>query len=163
MLIKCPVNPGDVDSLLALYAQAWWTKDRSRDEVAAMLLASDLTACVMDDHGTMVGFVRALTDWRYKAVVMDLIVDEEHRGQAIGKLPAKASSETREWLKSRTSNSTVTLTWSPITKKLDSVSRQIRASCDSHVPDPPQSPKLFSCSWTARPKRSAAPSDHMVK
>lgn len=79
-----PVGAEHVDDLLQLFAQAWWTKERTRDQIIGLLDRGDLTAGMISD-GRLVAFVRAFTDWRFKAMVMDLIVDEPIRHTGVSR------------------------------------------------------------------------------
>ena len=51
-----------------------------------MLQHSDIVAGVKNTSSNLVGFVRVLTDYVYKATIYDLVVHPEWRGRKIGKL-----------------------------------------------------------------------------
>ncbi len=80
------LSEGQIDRLVALYDAEWWTRGRSRADVAAMLAGSDLTLGIVTDAGELVGFVRALTDGVFKAMIFDVIVAPSHRGLGAGDL-----------------------------------------------------------------------------
>lgn len=80
-----PVTPEAIEDLMHLFAQAWWTQDRTPDDVVKVLHTSDFTAGFSDSSGRLVAFVRILTDWHFKAIVMDLIVDAEYRRAGLGR------------------------------------------------------------------------------
>ena len=74
------------EDLLELYRQAWWCRDRRREDVRRMLQHTDTLVGFQDvDSHKLVGFARVLTDHVYKALVFDVIVAESHRGQDIGR------------------------------------------------------------------------------
>jgi predicted N-acetyltransferase YhbS len=74
-----------VDQLLASYEREWWTRGRSRSEVAAMLAESDLVLSAVErDGGRLAGFVRAITDGIFRATIFDLIVEPRWRGRGLG-------------------------------------------------------------------------------
>jgi len=71
--------------LHALFQKEWWTAARSLDEVDDMLrLATHRYAIrhVASDH--LVAFARVVTDGIFKALIFDVIVDDAHRGEALG-------------------------------------------------------------------------------
>ena len=78
------VGPEWVDGVLALYADAWWTSSRTRDEVAALLAASDAAVGLVDDDGLLVAFARALSDGTHRAVVFDVIVASARQRDGLG-------------------------------------------------------------------------------
>lgn len=84
MDVVMPVPAEMADEVVGLFAQAWWTNHRTRDEVVDLLARSDLTAGIVQD-GRLVAFVRVFTDWRFKAMVMDLIVHEPRRSEGLGR------------------------------------------------------------------------------
>ena len=73
--------------LMALFAEQWWTKDRTVDDVAAMLEQTDLIASLTDsDTDDLLGFARVITDFTFVAVLLDVIVAEASRGNGFGAL-----------------------------------------------------------------------------
>lgn len=70
--------------LLRLYQSEWWTKGRTLEDVRLMLQNSSLLIGLCDS-GRLVAFVRVLTDYVYKAMIFDVIADENYRGQGVGK------------------------------------------------------------------------------
>jgi ribosomal protein S18 acetylase RimI-like enzyme len=72
--------------LLALFASAWWASARADAAVARMLAGSDVVVALVDPAcDRMVGFARAISDQTFLAVVLDVIVDPNYRGQGLGK------------------------------------------------------------------------------
>ncbi|HEY3510433.1 GNAT family N-acetyltransferase [Kribbella sp. NPDC051137] len=57
--------------------------DRTPADVERLLANSDLAFAVLDDD-KLVGFARVLTDYTYVALMLDVIVDESHRGTGVG-------------------------------------------------------------------------------
>lgn len=66
------------------YRKEWWTKERSFQDTTRMLTHCDLLQFCFDDKDHIVGFARVLTDFTFKAMIFDVIVAEEHRGQGLG-------------------------------------------------------------------------------
>lgn len=70
--------------LYALYCKEWWTQGRTFDEMTDMLVHSDLVLGCCSDDGQLVGFARVLTDYTFKALIFDVIIDEDFRGHGLG-------------------------------------------------------------------------------
>lgn len=70
--------------LQALYASEWWTKERTPKEVERVLDNSQLTIGLLDKRGHLIAFARVLTDFRFKAIIFDVIVREDRRGEGLG-------------------------------------------------------------------------------
>jgi GNAT superfamily N-acetyltransferase len=85
--IRRRLTASQVGDLLRLYAGEWWTKDRTPADVERMLASSDLVFAVVESSsGRAVGFARVLTDRVYTALILDVIVAPEYRGQGLGRL-----------------------------------------------------------------------------
>ena len=96
MSVEYRVNaPIDPDQLLPLYAQASWASNRTAAGIAAMLAHTFIHISAWNGP-RLVAFARAVTDTVYRAVVDDVIVDVDHRGQGIGtELMARLGHELR--------------------------------------------------------------------
>jgi GNAT superfamily N-acetyltransferase len=77
---------GDLpEQLHRLYLDEWWTHRRELDDVRRMLDGSDVVIGFVDeDTGALAGFARVLTDFVYKALVLDVIVQSGYRGTGLG-------------------------------------------------------------------------------
>jgi GNAT superfamily N-acetyltransferase len=77
---------GDLpEQLHALYLQEWWTHRRNVDDVRRMLEGSDVVLGFVDDEtGRLAGFARVITDFVYKALVLDVIVQADYRNVGLG-------------------------------------------------------------------------------
>lgn len=74
------------DDLRRLYEREWWTRGRSEAEVRCLIDQSDVIVAFCEaDSRRLVAFARVLTDFAIKALIFDVIVDSEYRGQGIGK------------------------------------------------------------------------------
>lgn len=80
------LEPHHIPDLCALYASTWWSQTRQLNEVETMLAHSDEVMGLLD-HQThrLVGFVRLLTDYTYRAVVFDVIVHPDYRDRGLGR------------------------------------------------------------------------------
>jgi GNAT superfamily N-acetyltransferase len=69
-----------------LYSRQWWTRARTLEDVKKMLASSDLLFAYWDDEvKKLAAFARVLTDHVYRAMIFDVIVDEQFRGIGLGK------------------------------------------------------------------------------
>jgi GNAT superfamily N-acetyltransferase len=77
---------GDLpEQLHALYLQEWWTHRRNVDDVRRMLDGSDVVLGFVDhETGRLAGFARVITDFVYKALVLDVIVQADYRKTGLG-------------------------------------------------------------------------------
>jgi GNAT superfamily N-acetyltransferase len=73
----------EVAEVLALFAHAAWTKQRTRAQVQRMLRGTDVLVLARR-RGRPMGFARMITDGVFRAFVEDVIVAPEGRGQGIG-------------------------------------------------------------------------------
>jgi GNAT superfamily N-acetyltransferase len=74
-----------IGQLVDLYRTAWWTDQREAAGVERMLAGTDLVLALIDRAtDRLVGFTRALTDWRYRAYLYDVIVAPDWRGRGLG-------------------------------------------------------------------------------
>lgn len=71
--------------LMRLYADAWWSRERTVEQVRDLLRWSDLVVglCAPPDD-RLVAFARVLTDRTFRAMMYDVIVDANMRGRGLG-------------------------------------------------------------------------------
>ena len=85
--VRGALSPSQVDDLMLLYANEWWTRDRTRSDVERMLAESDLLFAVTErESQSLVAFARVLTDRTYVALLLDTIVAPAYRGHGLGRL-----------------------------------------------------------------------------
>lgn len=81
------LDDGHVADLVALYAVQWWSAGRDADGVRRMLAHSPMVIGVVEgDSGRLVAFCRALSDGVYRACIYDVMVDETHQNEGLGRL-----------------------------------------------------------------------------
>ena len=79
------VDAARLPQLMDVFASGWWTKGRLLADVQAMLDGSDLVFTVLDrSSDRLVGFARVLTDFKYLAMILDVIVAEDFRQAGLG-------------------------------------------------------------------------------
>lgn len=78
----------EASELLNLFLQTSWAKDRSIKGIE-LLLRNTKTYVVIKDNSKLIGFGRALSDGIYRAMLDDIIVDENYRKHGLGKIIVK--------------------------------------------------------------------------
>lgn len=73
----------DIDILHDMLSFSYWAKDRSREDVEKSIEHSLCFSLLKDKK--QIGFARVLTDTMAYAIILDMIIREEFRGQGLGK------------------------------------------------------------------------------
>jgi GNAT superfamily N-acetyltransferase len=83
--VERPLGPRAAGELVELYETCEWWADRDERGVERPLAATDeVVALRDDDSGHLVAAARVLTDYTYYAMVFDVIVHDEYRGDGLG-------------------------------------------------------------------------------
>lgn len=84
-----PVHHLTDDQILDLthmYQSEWWTKGRRLADIRTMLKNTDVLVAFCDsDSQRLVAFARVITDYVYKALILDVVVDATQRGKDLGR------------------------------------------------------------------------------
>ena len=72
------------EAVLGLFRHAEWARHRTRESVARVLARTPVVLTAWAG-GRCVGLVRVLTDGAYRALVEDVVVHPDHRGQGVGR------------------------------------------------------------------------------
>lgn len=73
-------------SLLEVFRNAWWTSNHSLEDAEYILKSpSVVTAGIITNDKKLVAFCRAITDFKFKATILDVVVRKEYRNQGLGK------------------------------------------------------------------------------
>lgn len=81
------LSPEQVDQLVDLFQQEWWTKGREKADVERLMSHAGLIFAFVDPlNGELVAFARAMTDGVYKAMIFDIIVKNTWRNTGLGRL-----------------------------------------------------------------------------
>lgn len=67
-----------------LMSNEWWCSSRTLAEVKKVIDGSDVLFGATDKNGKVVGFCRVLTDYIFKAVVFDVIIEPSYRSTGLG-------------------------------------------------------------------------------
>ncbi|OAI52915.1 GCN5 family acetyltransferase [Planctomycetaceae bacterium SCGC AG-212-F19] len=82
--VKHSLTERQVHDLVQMYQNEWWTKRRALSQVEQLLKHSDLIVGICEGE-RLVAFARVLTDFVFKAVIYDVIVDAGYRSQGLGR------------------------------------------------------------------------------
>jgi len=74
-----------IKQLHHLYQSEWWTKGRVLEDTIKCVKGSQICIGIIDEDEKLVGFVRVITDFIYKALILDLIIKEESRKSGLEK------------------------------------------------------------------------------
>ena len=85
------LSDAQIDTLVALYQNEWWSKGRATADVRKMLRHSDFVFGLVETSSErLVAFARVITDRVYRGTLYDVIVAPEFRGGDLGKLLIEA-------------------------------------------------------------------------
>ncbi len=73
-----------IAQLFELYQHEWWSSGRTLTETHKGINGSQICIGIIDDNEDLKGFVRVLTDYIYKALIFDVIVAQDQRGNGLG-------------------------------------------------------------------------------
>jgi len=79
------LSPAQAKRLTELYQLEWWTCGRTLEQVTTMLAHSDQVFGLVTQDAELIGFTRVLSDYVFKALILDVIVVAEHRGEGLGR------------------------------------------------------------------------------
>jgi len=82
-LISSEKNHVDIDALHALLSRSHWAKGRSREAIEKTVTNSLCFSLI--NGNKQIGFARVITDGVTYAVMLDMIIHEDFRGQGLGK------------------------------------------------------------------------------
>lgn len=77
-------NPPKASELLNLFHQTSWAKTRSLNGVKALLDTTQIFVAVRKDD-ILIGYGRAISDGIYRALIDDIIIDENYREKGLGR------------------------------------------------------------------------------
>ncbi len=82
-LISDDKNLLQLERIYELLHGTYWAKERSRETIARAIENSLCFGVYID--GLQVGFARCVTDYATTFLLVDVIIDERHRGRGLGK------------------------------------------------------------------------------
>ena len=85
------LTESQISDLMELYKNEFWCDKRNREDVVKMLAATDVIIGLVDEGDgvpprklRLIGIVRVMTDFVYRAMVFDVIVNPRHRKIGLG-------------------------------------------------------------------------------
>ena len=78
-----------LDRVCQMLNATYWAQDRSRETIAKAIENSICFGIYLDEK--QVGFARCVTDYATFYWLADVVVDDEHRGQGLGKMLVDAA------------------------------------------------------------------------
>jgi RimJ/RimL family protein N-acetyltransferase/GNAT superfamily N-acetyltransferase len=80
------LTDSQIGDLHRLYQNEWWTKDRTIEDVREMLDGTQVTIGFADPTSDrLIAFARVITDYTYKALILDVIVEPAARQAGLGR------------------------------------------------------------------------------
>ena len=80
-----------LDRVCEMLSTTYWAKDRPKDTIAKSI---EHSLCFgVYQNGVQVGFARCITDYATMYYLCDVVIDEAHRGQGLGKALVKFITE----------------------------------------------------------------------
>ena len=78
------LSESHIQDLYNLYSNEWWTDKRTLAQTKNCVEGSQVVIGLVENN-KLIGFVRVITDYTFKALIFDLIIDKEHRSKKLGK------------------------------------------------------------------------------
>ncbi len=75
-----------INQLLEMYRNEWWSKERTVEDVKLMLQNSNIIACINKDSNEIIGFARFLSDCMYRATIYDVMISKNYRALGYGRI-----------------------------------------------------------------------------
>lgn len=84
MKVATNLSSKHIEQLHLLYQSEWWTKGRTLEDTIKCVKGSQICIGITDENEKLIGFVRVITDFIYKALLLDLIIKKENRESGLG-------------------------------------------------------------------------------
>ena len=78
------LNDKQIDDLMEIYSQNWWSKKRKKDDVICMLKNTTVVIGIIHND-KLIAFCRILSDFVYKALIFDVMVHKKYKNKGLGK------------------------------------------------------------------------------
>jgi predicted GNAT family N-acyltransferase len=83
MTIIYNFSNNQIKQLIVLYKNIGWG-ERSIDDTINCLQGSQICIGILDQDNNLIGFTRIITDYIYKALILDVMVNADYRGKGLG-------------------------------------------------------------------------------
>ncbi|MGV6852411.1 MAG: GNAT family N-acetyltransferase [bacterium] len=78
------LNASHYQQLHQLFLCEWWTHERTLQQIQKCIKHSDLLVAFVDDNDQLCAFARVLTDFTFKALILDVVVAKPYRDHGLG-------------------------------------------------------------------------------
>ncbi|MGD2139383.1 MAG: GNAT family N-acetyltransferase [Burkholderiales bacterium] len=85
MTVIHELSDNHIHRLHQLYQNEWWTKGRSLEETRRCISGSQICIGIIDEDQQLLAFARVITDYVFKALIFDVIVDKGARTAGLGR------------------------------------------------------------------------------
>ena len=80
------IEENHIKDLHLIYQLEWWTEGRQLEDIKKMLQNTDVIVAFCDSKTKkLFAFARVITDYVYKALILDVIVERSYRKKDLGK------------------------------------------------------------------------------
>ena len=79
------LQPKQIKQLHKLYQNEWWTDERTLEETQKVVKNSSIVIGLINEQDNLIAFARVLTDFTFKAIIFDVIVEKSLRHEGLGK------------------------------------------------------------------------------
>ncbi|PAJ71776.1 GNAT family N-acetyltransferase [Pseudoalteromonas sp. NBT06-2] len=83
MTIIYNFSDNQIEQLIQLYKDTGWG-ERSVEDTINCVKNSQICIGVLDQDNNLIGFTRIITDFIYKALILDVMVNVDYRGTGLG-------------------------------------------------------------------------------
>lgn len=83
MTIIYNFSDNQIKQLIQLYKDTGWG-ERSIEDITNCVQASQICIGILDQENNLIGFTRIITDFIYKALILDVMVNANYRGTGLG-------------------------------------------------------------------------------
>ena len=83
--VRYDLTDAQRETLADRYAETWFGGDWDGDTIDGLLAGTDELAALTDEDDDLLAFAHVLTDYTTVAFVRDVVVEETHRGQGLGR------------------------------------------------------------------------------
>jgi predicted GNAT family N-acyltransferase len=77
-------SENQIKQLIKLYKDTGWG-ERSIEDTVNCVQSSQICIGIIDQESNLIGFTRIITDFMYKALILDVMVNTDYRGTGLGK------------------------------------------------------------------------------
>ena len=79
------LNQKHTKQLHKLYQNEWWTDERTLEKTEKVVENSSIVIGLTNEEDDLIAFARLLTDFTFKAIIFDVIVEKSLRHEGLGK------------------------------------------------------------------------------